>query len=173
MFTLPNCSPKRHRHRVFSSAVWPGSVSCSRSSNRTGGVTASGSRKRLTMLRVMPSATLSEHNFWGGQTHRQSPCPSLLVASVSNWGRFGSDGEVAKTLTALNVSLRHLVPAEGSFVAQSPHRIDSGGPHRRQVTGQCCHCKHDGAHSNVRQRVRRADSEQKAGEHSREQKSQS
>ena len=41
--------------------VWPGSVSCSRSSNRTGGVTASGSRKRLTMLRVTPPAT-SEHN---------------------------------------------------------------------------------------------------------------
>ena len=40
--------------------VWPGSVSCSRSSNRTGGVTASGSRKRLTWLRVTPSAT-SEH----------------------------------------------------------------------------------------------------------------
>src|SRR5205823_4835400 len=32
--------------------VWLGSVSCSRSSNRTGGVTASGSRKRLTVLRV-------------------------------------------------------------------------------------------------------------------------
>src|ERR1019366_1737701 len=41
--------------------VWPGSVSCSRSSNRTGGVTASGSRKRLTpMRRLTPSAT-SEH----------------------------------------------------------------------------------------------------------------
>jgi hypothetical protein len=41
--------------------VWLGSVSCSRSSNRTGGVTASGSRKRRTVLRVTPSAT-SEHN---------------------------------------------------------------------------------------------------------------
>jgi hypothetical protein len=41
--------------------VWLGSVSCSRSSNRTGGVTASGSRKRCTVLRVTPSAT-SEHN---------------------------------------------------------------------------------------------------------------
>jgi hypothetical protein len=42
--------------------VWPGSVSCSRSSNRTGGVTASGSRKRRTLVRrVTPSAT-SEHN---------------------------------------------------------------------------------------------------------------
>ncbi len=41
--------------------VWLGSVSCSRSSNRTGGVTASGSRKRHTMFRVTPSAA-SEHN---------------------------------------------------------------------------------------------------------------
>ena len=41
--------------------VWRGSVSCSHSSNRTGGVTASGSRKRLTVLGVTPSAT-SEHN---------------------------------------------------------------------------------------------------------------
>src|ERR1019366_9726337 len=38
----------------------PGSVSCPRSSNRTGGVTASGSRKRRTPRRVTPSAT-SEH----------------------------------------------------------------------------------------------------------------
>ena len=39
----------------------PCSVSTSRSSNRTGGVTASGSRKRLTSFCVTPSAT-SEHN---------------------------------------------------------------------------------------------------------------
>jgi hypothetical protein len=43
------------------SPVWPDSVSCSRSSNRTGGFPASGSRKRLTMFRVTPSAT-PEHN---------------------------------------------------------------------------------------------------------------
>ena len=43
------------------SPVWLGSVSCSRSSNRTGGFPASGSRKRLTMFRVTPSAT-PEHN---------------------------------------------------------------------------------------------------------------
>ena len=43
------------------SPVWLGSVSCSRSSNRTGRFPASGSRKRHTMLRVTPSAT-SEHN---------------------------------------------------------------------------------------------------------------
>ena len=41
--------------------VWLGSVSCSRSSNRTGRFPASGSRKRHTMFRVTPSAT-SEHN---------------------------------------------------------------------------------------------------------------
>jgi len=41
--------------------VWRNSVSCSRSSNRTGRFPASGSRKRHTMLRVTPSAT-SEHN---------------------------------------------------------------------------------------------------------------
>src|ERR1017187_10198095 len=41
--------------------VWRNSVSCSRSSNRTGGFPASGSRKRHTMFRVTPSAT-SEHN---------------------------------------------------------------------------------------------------------------
>ena len=41
--------------------VWHNSVSCSRSSNRTGRFPASGSRKRHTMLRVTPSAT-SEHN---------------------------------------------------------------------------------------------------------------
>src|SRR5947207_5409278 len=43
------------------SPVWLGSVSCSRSSNRTGRFPASGSRKRLTMFRVTPSAT-PEHN---------------------------------------------------------------------------------------------------------------
>ena len=43
------------------SPVWRGSVSCSRSSNRTGGFPASGSRKRHTMFRVTPSAT-SEHS---------------------------------------------------------------------------------------------------------------
>jgi 4-amino-4-deoxy-L-arabinose transferase-like glycosyltransferase len=48
--------------RTFpASPVWLGSVSCSRSSNRTGGFPASGSRKRHTMLRVTPSAA-SEHN---------------------------------------------------------------------------------------------------------------
>ena len=41
--------------------VWLDSVSCSRSSNRTGGFPASGSRKRHTMVRVTPSAT-PEHN---------------------------------------------------------------------------------------------------------------
>jgi hypothetical protein len=41
--------------------VWRNSVSCSRSSNRTGRFPASGSRKRLTMLCVTPPAT-SEHN---------------------------------------------------------------------------------------------------------------
>jgi hypothetical protein len=42
--------------------LWPTkSVSCSRSSNRTGRFPASGSRKRLTRLRVTPPAT-SEHN---------------------------------------------------------------------------------------------------------------
>src|ERR1035438_8665182 len=41
--------------------VWRNSVSCSRSSNRTGRFPASGSRKRHTMFRVTPSAT-SEHN---------------------------------------------------------------------------------------------------------------
>ena len=41
--------------------VWLDSVSCSRSSNRTGGFPASGSRKRHTMVRVTPPAT-SEHN---------------------------------------------------------------------------------------------------------------
>jgi hypothetical protein len=46
------------RHR---SPVWLGSVSCSRSSNRTGRFPASGSRKRHTMFRVTPSAT-PEHN---------------------------------------------------------------------------------------------------------------
>ena len=49
---------KLSRRRL--SPVWHGSVSCSRSSNRTGG-SASGSRKRHTMLRVTPS-TASEHN---------------------------------------------------------------------------------------------------------------
>jgi len=44
--------------------VWPDSVSCSRSSNRTGGVTASGSRKRHTMLRVTPSATPEHNSGW-------------------------------------------------------------------------------------------------------------
>jgi hypothetical protein len=43
------------------SPVWLGSVSCPRSSNRTGGFPASGSRKRHTLFRVTPSAT-SEHN---------------------------------------------------------------------------------------------------------------
>jgi 4-amino-4-deoxy-L-arabinose transferase-like glycosyltransferase len=48
--------------RTFpASPVWLGSVSCSRSSNRTGGFPASGSRKRHTMFRVTPPAT-SEHN---------------------------------------------------------------------------------------------------------------
>ena len=42
------------------SLAGPCSVSTSRSSNRTGGVTASGSRKRLTSFCVTPSAT-SEH----------------------------------------------------------------------------------------------------------------
>jgi len=37
--------------------VWRNSVSCSRSSNRTGRFPASGSRKRHTMFRVTPSAT--------------------------------------------------------------------------------------------------------------------
>jgi hypothetical protein len=41
--------------------VWLSSVSCSRSSNRTGRFPASGSRKRHTMFRATPSAT-SEHN---------------------------------------------------------------------------------------------------------------
>jgi hypothetical protein len=41
--------------------VWLDSVSCSRSSNRTGGFPASGSRKRHTMVRVTPPAT-PEHN---------------------------------------------------------------------------------------------------------------
>ena len=50
---------KLSRRRL--SPVWHGSVSCSRSSNRTGGFPASGSRKRHTMLRVTPS-TASEHN---------------------------------------------------------------------------------------------------------------
>ena len=43
------------------SPVWLSSVSCSRSSNRTGGFPASGSRKRHTRFRVTPSAT-SQHN---------------------------------------------------------------------------------------------------------------
>ena len=37
--------------------VWRNSVSCSRSSNRTGRFPASGSRKRHTMFRVTPPAT--------------------------------------------------------------------------------------------------------------------
>jgi hypothetical protein len=50
---------KLSRRRL--SPVWLGPVSCSRSSNRTGRFPASGSRKRLTMFRVTPSAT-PEHN---------------------------------------------------------------------------------------------------------------
>jgi hypothetical protein len=49
---------KLSRHRL--SPVGRGSVSCSRSSNRTGGFPASGSRKRHTIIRVTPSAA-SEH----------------------------------------------------------------------------------------------------------------
>ena len=41
--------------------VWRNSVSCSRSSNRTGRFPASGSQKRHTIFRVTPPAT-SEHN---------------------------------------------------------------------------------------------------------------
>jgi hypothetical protein len=43
------------------SPVWLDSGSCSRSSNRTGGFPASGSRKRHTMVCVTPPAT-SEHS---------------------------------------------------------------------------------------------------------------
>jgi hypothetical protein len=50
---------KLSRRRL--SPVGLGSVSCSRSSNRTGGFPASGSRKRRTLFCVTPSAT-SEHN---------------------------------------------------------------------------------------------------------------
>jgi hypothetical protein len=49
---------KLSRRRL--SPVWLGSVSCSRSSNRTGRFPASGSRKRHTMIRGTPSTT-SEH----------------------------------------------------------------------------------------------------------------
>src|SRR5215471_473637 len=58
-FSLPVALTKLSRRRL--SPVWRGSVSCSRSSNRTGGFPASGSRKRHTMIRVTPPAT-SEHN---------------------------------------------------------------------------------------------------------------
>jgi hypothetical protein len=51
---LTRLSPRRL------SPVWLDSVSCSRSSNRTGRFPASGSRKRLTLFCVTPSAT-SEH----------------------------------------------------------------------------------------------------------------
>ena len=44
--------------------VWLGSVSCSRSSNRTGRSPASGSRKRHTMFRVTPSATPEHNSGW-------------------------------------------------------------------------------------------------------------
>jgi hypothetical protein len=50
---------KLSRRRL--SPVWLGSVSGSRSSNRTGGFPASGSRKRPTMVGVTPPAT-SEHS---------------------------------------------------------------------------------------------------------------
>src|SRR5437867_9005261 len=46
------------------SPVWLGSVSCSRSSNRTGRFPASGSRKRPTMFRVTPSATSKHNSGW-------------------------------------------------------------------------------------------------------------
>src|SRR5215472_13060271 len=58
-FSLPVALTNLSRRRL--SPVWRGSVSCSRSSNRTGGFPASGSRKRHTMIRVTPPAT-SEHN---------------------------------------------------------------------------------------------------------------
>src|SRR5262249_39922795 len=58
-FSLPVALTKLSGRRL--SPVWLGSVSCSRSSNRTGGFPASGSRKRHTMIRVTPPAT-SEHN---------------------------------------------------------------------------------------------------------------
>src|SRR5215469_17005368 len=57
-FSLPVALTKLSPRRL--SPVWLGSVSCSRSSNRTGGFPASGSRKRHTMVRVTPPAT-SEH----------------------------------------------------------------------------------------------------------------
>jgi len=44
--------------------VWLDSVSCSRSSNRTGGFPASGSRKRHTMVRVTPPATPEHNSGW-------------------------------------------------------------------------------------------------------------
>src|SRR5262252_2205328 len=71
---------KLSRRRL--SPVWRSSVSCSRSSNRTGGFPASGSRKRHTMVRVTPPAT-SEHNS-GWLDSSSIPCPALLLASVFN-----------------------------------------------------------------------------------------
>jgi len=57
--------------------VWPGSVSCSRSSNRTGRFPASGSRKRHTMFRVTPSATAEHNSGWLDS----SSIPMSFVAS--------------------------------------------------------------------------------------------
>ncbi len=51
---------RAHLHLSYSRTI-SRLLDTTRSSNRTGGVTASGSRKRLTVLRVTPSAT-SEHN---------------------------------------------------------------------------------------------------------------
>ena len=59
------------------SLAGPCSVSTSRSSNRTGGVTASGSRKRLTLFCVTPPAT-SEHK---PEAPRRIVNPQSFVAS--------------------------------------------------------------------------------------------
>ena len=59
------------------SPVWLDSVSCSRSSNRTGGFPASGSRKRHTLFRVTPSATSEPHPGWLDS----SSIPMSFVAS--------------------------------------------------------------------------------------------
>ena len=68
---------KLSRRRL--SPVWLGSVSCSRSSNRTGGFPASGSRKRHTMYRVTPSATSEQNAGWLDS----SSIPRSFVASCA------------------------------------------------------------------------------------------
>src|SRR5713226_7414931 len=108
-----------HRRR---SPVWLGAVSCSRSSNRTGGSPASGSRKRLTF-----SPTEDRWPAWVSrpiQTHRREIPPEIagLPATARCVSYTATDAASSWRVDRSLDRLGRLVPDRSS----SPTRSSSG-----------------------------------------------